>query len=51
MGEPKLPGESIWTAEGFGSKGSEVIDVLGLSSPEERLKQGIFEHAGVKRVF
>ncbi len=38
MSESKFPSESIWTAEGFSSKGSEMIDVLRLPSPEERLK-------------
>lgn len=38
VGEPELPGESIWTSEGFGSEGREMIDVLRLPSPEERLE-------------
>jgi hypothetical protein len=51
VGEAKLSGEAVRTAEGLDGEGSQVIDVLGLSLSKERLKQGISEDAAVEDVF
>jgi hypothetical protein len=50
MHKPKAACEVIRTTEGLDSESSEVIDVFGLAGPEERMQQGILEHAAVESV-
>ncbi len=48
--KPEFSGEPIGTSERLGSEGGQVVDVLGLSSPEERLQQRILKDTAVESV-
>jgi hypothetical protein len=44
----EFAGKTIGSAEGFGGKGGQMVDVVRLSCAEERLEQRILEHAGIE---
>src|SRR5258708_3829964 len=44
----EFAGKAIGSAEGFGGKGSQMVDVVRLSCAEERLEQRILEHASIE---
>ena len=50
MVEAKLAGEAVGATEGFGCEGRQMIDVLRLAGPEERLQQRILENTLVERL-
>src|SRR5690242_16813381 len=45
---PQFSGKAVGSAKGFGGKGGEMVNMVGLSFAKERLEQGIFEYAGVE---
>ncbi len=44
----EFPGKAVGSAEGFGGKCRQMVDVVRSSFAEERLEQGILEHAGIE---
>jgi len=50
MGEAQLPGEVVGAPERFGLERGQVVDVIRLARAEQRLQQGIGEHAAIEDV-